>query len=159
MTPISNWYRGLKISSTDSGFAAVIPTVTEPSGDGVHAVLNGTETLELLLFGAGSDNDAFDARIIGWNRTGEGVPLWMPVSICEVTALRSTVIGIASTVAINTDRFVDTITVNKGVAVAYPVTANAEPSLLVVDISGCEKWQFIGNLSAGTNMNCLYRTY
>lgn len=159
MTPIANWYRGLKISATDSGFTAYIPTVTEPVTDGVHPVLNGAETLELLMFGAGNDNDAFDGRVIGWNRTGEASPLWVPTSICEFTCLRSTVVGIAGTIAINTDRFVDTITINKGVGVAYSVTANAEPSLLVVDISGCEKWQFIGNLTAGTNMNCLYRTY
>lgn len=159
MTPISNWLRGLKVSSIDSGFTSTIPTVTEPFADGVHPVLNGAETLEIIFFGAGSDNTAFDARIIGWNKTGEANPLWIPVSIVEATVTRCAVVGIAGTIAINTDRFADTIVINKGVGVAYTVTADAEPSLLVVDISGCEKWQFIGNLTAGTNMNLMYRTY
>jgi len=158
MTPAKLFQRALKVSSTSSGFPSTIPTITEPVTDGVWSILNGEETLELLFFGAGADNNAFDARVVGWSSTGDG-KLWIPVSIVEVTATRSAVVGIASQLVINTDRFADTITVNKGVGTAFTVTSDAEPALLVCDISAFQKFQLIFNLTAGTDMNALYRLY
>lgn len=152
------WLRGLAVSSTTNSFASTIPTVTEPVADGVHKIPDGHNTLELLLFGAGNDNTAFDARIVGWDQTGEGPPLWLPASIVEVTATRSAVVGVAGSSAINTDRFADTITINKGTGYAETATSDAEGVRLIVDITNFDRWQFLGNLSAGTNMNCLFRT-
>src|SRR5689334_17044919 len=84
------WRKALDTDSTDASFPSRIPTITEPSGNGVIPLAIGTNGLvpgmvKLVPYAAGSDEDAFDMRVIGWQRIGSGQPfnaaktLWFPV--------------------------------------------------------------------------------
>lgn len=154
-TPAAKYFRALKVNNTASSFSATVATITEPSNDGVIVNANGYETMDLLLFGAGSDDQTFDARVIGWRSTGGGVPLWIPSVIVEVSCTLSAAVGIAGCDMINTDRFVDIVTINKGIGVASTVLSDASGSMLTIDISGFAKLELTFDLTGNTNCNAL----
>lgn len=173
--PFKNTYqRALAVSGTATSFATAIPTNIEPFMDGVINVPEGMDTLEVLFFGAGSNNNTFDCQIIGlcaavvrnlpppraFIEGGLGGTLFIQEVLAEITAtLSSTVIGVGGCVAIATDLFADTVVLNKGVVgIANTVTVDACPAKLTLDISGCEKIRLsFSTTSSATNCNALVR--
>ncbi len=179
MTPVQVLRRALAVNSAASSFASRIPAIIKPFVDGVIAVPNGEDTLDLFPFGAGSDDNTFDLRVIGWRRavystvdmrnpgaknafidnTNMNV-LWVPSIVAEVTCTLSAIVGIAGAVAINTDRFADIITVNKGIGVVNTVLSDAGAASLTVDVSGFELLEITTNTtSSATNGNALFALY
>ncbi len=180
-TPAQDLRRALAVNSTATSFASKIPTVTKPFADGLIAVANGEDTLDLFPFGAGADDITFDIRVTGWRRTvpssseyriGVGAKsafldsnganagvLWLPTPIVEASCVCSAIIGIAGAVAINTDRFVDAITITKGVGVAPTVTADSGAAMLKCDVTGFALIEVTFDSTGSTNSNALYALY
>jgi hypothetical protein len=153
--------RALATNATDTSFAAIIPTITEPSGDGVFSVPGSSTapgTLYIYPFGAGSDNQTFDLRVSGWRYavSSGGGKLWLPVTLCEMSCTLSTLVGIADAAAVATDRFADTITVNKGIGAVWTATANATPAMVAVPLCGCSKFKFSVDMTGATNGNAFF---
>lgn len=161
MTPIQIWKKVRRINENASSFAAKIPTITMPAGDGVVKIENGEDTLELLVYGLGANNDAFDFRVTGWRKTNFIQPLWMPTIICEVSAvISSSVPGTVLSELLATEFFADTLTLNKGVAVVPTVTGDACAALCIVDITGCDRWELTSDQTTNSpTVNALYAQY
>lgn len=183
MQRASTLRRALATSSTAGAFTAYIPTITEPSGAGVFpfdSALNpGCQTPDLLnvmFFGAGSDNTAFNARIIGWERLADSTvkTLWIPKILATFTCTRSAMVGVTGCHIVSTDRVVDTLvpatvgpqpnrdgTISAAAALFGTVQiynpANDLAAWALVPLYACEKIQFDFALTAGTDMNALFR--
>ena len=165
-------------SSTSTGFTAKIPTVTKPSGSGIIDLLleaNGLgggcfvpDWFQLVPYATDGDNDTFDFRVYGWNRTVDSTPVWIPQLLLDV----SVVIGNISGAAIGTGVFMpDTFTLNDGpldgdgafehspwVSVISP--AEDLPGSIMLHARGCQLFEFDWDLAGGQEavaMNCLYR--
>lgn len=109
-------FRALTTNSSDSGFPSRIPTITEPSGNGVIDLVNNgslvPERLRIWPFGLGANNDAFSVRLIGWHKVGTVYPfLWVPTIFAELGAVMGNVTGIAGAPVLNTEFFADTLTI------------------------------------------------
>lgn len=142
------WKRMMATSSTEASFPSLIPTTTQPSGDGVHfpsgapTIAAGTfarspsmvteQNIGCVFFGTTDDDQTFKARLTGWKQTpgldSSLASLWVPVTLFEVTCTLSTMIGIAASDVVNTNRFVDTITLTA----AYGTTVPGDPNTLAV---------------------------
>jgi hypothetical protein len=112
--------RVLAANATTSSFASKIPTLTEPTNDGVLDLLNaGTgiivpRYLKVWPIGLSSNDDAFSVRVLGWTRIGTGPSpgvLWYPTILCELACIMGAAVGIAGSPVLNTEAFCDTITV------------------------------------------------
>lgn len=117
--------KALTTNDNSSSFASKIPTLTEPVNDGVidlgwfrsNVAAGGTvpQTMRVLPYGLGSDNDVFDMRVISWRHVGTpGYPpagLWVPTIEVAVTCTISAAVGVAASPVLNTERFADTITI------------------------------------------------
>jgi len=107
--------RALATNANTSSFASKVPTITEPSGDGVINLIDGTVEhpceLKLIPFGLGDENDAFSMRILGWSKVmlNGSTDLWVPVIIGEYTCVISTAVGVAGAAVLATERFADTL--------------------------------------------------
>jgi hypothetical protein len=167
------------------------PTLTEPVGVAIGEAASGIfnlvpggvgkvpDAVLVSFFGAGSDNNTFDVRLWGWDSCGSVVKLWLSRPLASFTCTLSATVGVATANVINTDRIVDTITVN---AVApqmfYPdVGLNAADAAAavyrgtvriyspatefmayaIVPLNGCEKLQFDFDMTGATNGNALLR--
>jgi hypothetical protein len=105
-------------NANTSSFASKIPTVTEPTNDGVlnlNPVVSGTcvpRWARILVIGLGADNDVASMRVIGWCKVKKdgSTDLWVPVVIGEFACTFSAAVGVAGAAVLNTERFADTIT-------------------------------------------------
>jgi hypothetical protein len=111
-------------NANTSSFASKIPTITEPTNDGILNLTPdsapGTaygdgisaQFAKVWPIGLGANNDAFSLRILGWQRIGAGAPgsiLWYPTIIAEVTCIMGNVTGVAGSPVPATEFFCDTI--------------------------------------------------
>lgn len=174
--------RALVTNAADTDFPAKIPTITEPSGDGVHTLakrlgLPVPYELQIIPFGTGTDGATFDLKVIGWRRTlGLTKTLWIPVPLLKLACTLSTAVGVAGSDVVATERFVDTISVTlEGMtrdgelvpstdAVSFTssgtvvVTSPADNTLAMAEycVKGFEKIEFIFDLGASaTGANAL----
>jgi hypothetical protein len=172
--------KALSANSNDSSFASRVPTVVEPTSDGVVNLAwphGGTvpQSLLVLPYGLGSDNDAFDLRVIGWRHigaVGQGpalAALWVPTILVEVTCTISAAVGVAGSPVLNTERFADTITVKSaGFEPTYTADTTRAGSVrifsptndlvgwFVLALDGLEKIEFTFDQTTNTpTMNAL----
>ena len=124
------WYRGLVNNATNAAHVSMVPTTTKPatvdsSADPTaNTVVLPCEMNSLKLFGFGTngDGDTFDIQVVTWQQFADstnpdlsGDPdtaLWMPSQVLEATfTLSSTVVGVASSVMINTEYGADKVAV------------------------------------------------
>ena len=165
----SDWKKAFATNSTSSSFAALIPTVTEPSGDGIWPTSIGgaaRKQVECLFFGAGADNATFDVQLIGWKRlpspTNASLHLWIPTLLASFTCTIDAVqIGIAGAVCVATDLFVDTIvaktgTTDDGINIDILSPAGSSIGQVTVDLKGSQKLQFSFDMTGATNGNALF---
>lgn len=176
-------------NATDTSFPSKVPTITEPSGGGVLDLTEGgqglvPESLVVLPFGTGDDNDVFDMRVIGWRRIvggpNPGDILWVPCIIAQVTATLSAAVGVAGAPVVATERFADTLAVTvEGVTRDGELTAadaetftssgttvitspaNDTPAFFEVCVKGFEKIEFTFDTTTGdpTGANALVAAY
>jgi len=160
-----------------TGFATIIPTVTEPTGDGVlNLVDNGIVVpcmVKLIPILLGSDNDVTSMRIFGWHRCQlDGkTTIWVPFILGEFVCTASAAVGIASAAVLETERFADTITpvaartrdqkiaagTSTGSTYESVSLANDTPAHILMPVVGVEKLQITSDQTTGTaTFNVLY---
>ena len=144
-------------NATDNGFPSRIPTGTKPSGTGGAAAQASASaviefgpgitqnSLMLIPFGAGSNDNTFSLRVIGWTLVDEGNSeefIWVPVVLCELAVtLSSTPVGLANKVVNGSQLFADTITVTTGNANVSTEAVSPTGNVVahaVVDVKGFE---------------------
>lgn len=111
MTAGSPWKKGYAANTT-STLATPIPTITEPTGDGIvelTGVGNSTRNYaEVSFFGVGSDGTGLTASMYGYRRIGS---LWVPIPIAVVgTFHAASTPGVSGSPIDNTNLFAITIT-------------------------------------------------
>jgi len=171
MSTIRDWARVLTTDSTATSFASKVATRTEPSGDGVISLVKGNDkhgkegydTIELMPFGGGADDETFDLRVIGWRKVNAAAAqnaLWVPTTLCEASVVLCSATGVDGTAVENEDFFADAITVGKGIGVVPSVTANVMGAVLIVSVEGYEKCEVTFDRTGSSDTaNALYVTY
>jgi hypothetical protein len=172
--------KALATSSTSTSFASKIPTITEPTGAGVHDLGHSgclSELMRVMFYGEGADDTTFDVRIIGWDKTIDvsGKPLWVPQILCTLSCTLSTVVGIAGSYLTADERIADTLVVHATVAPQATYTdlvsaaaatrgtveifspANNLVAWANVKLHGCRKVEFSFDMTGATNGNVLFR--
>jgi hypothetical protein len=152
--------RALTTSSAATGFASKIPTTTEPTNDGVVACPSPRghtpQTLVFIPFGEGTDDGAFDMRIIGWKAVKT---LWVPVPLAQVAVVLSTAVGVAGTDVVAADRFADTLTLVAGFSTTQVIVTSPTGNIIAhgkLALEGFPKVEFTFDMGInGTNGNCL----
>lgn len=171
--------RALVTSSTDTSFPAKIPTITEPTNDGVVQLATGPGgivpcKMRLFPFGTGADNGVFDMRVIGWTRytagTSSGI-IWWPYILASYTCTMSADVGVAGAPIVATERACDTVVILSEPTITSDVTrfgtswvyspANDTQGWVQMQIGPVEKIEFTFDLGSGspTAANCLVGLY
>lgn len=187
MQTISPLQIAFATNSTSASFTQWTVTNTEPVGVrmGEDAAAAGIfnipssgnlvpDKLRISFFGAGSDNDTFSARIIGWERRGSNpvTTEWNPIILATFACTLSSMVR----ANVATDKIVDTITETSMIApepryndldatpaVVYGGTciiaspANNFEAFAIVPIYGVEKIQFDFDMTGATSGNCWFR--
>ena len=156
--------------TTTGSYASRVPTVTEPTNDGVLTfnsqpggpVQNG---LLIVPFGVGADTTAFNFKVLGWRRagrqpsaTGQAQQIWVPVTLCEMTAAISLQTGVTGTIVPATNNFCDTITAvtgTQGTDLNIVSPADDTNAHLTLALRGFPKVEFIFLNTTTTSANCL----
>lgn len=167
-TPRTQFNKLYAANSTASSVTAPTPTLTEPTGDGFYRCgASGDEGninyVDLRIFGAGADNTTGTGLLVGWRKavdpSGVATALWIPKKLLSLAFTFGTSVGVAAAVAINTDRFADTITVATAYipTSAYNVNSPADNSVasVEVDATGFDFIQFLPATGTATNVNGL----
>jgi hypothetical protein len=159
--------KALTTNANSSSFPSKVPTITEPTNDGVIDLKNVGLTIPqkmlVLPYGLGSDNDVFDLRVIAWRLVGV---LWVPYLLGKFTCTISAAVGVAGADVLNTERFADTITVGNEPTVTADVTRQGTVQVmsptgdlvayLIIELNGAAKVEFIFDQTTGTpTTNCL----
>ncbi len=165
MDPFSKLFAS---NQTGSSITAPIPTVTEPTGDGilnlesinrVAGALSPPNSVVVAFFGARTGaNQTATARLTGWRKIGT---LWIPVPLLALALTQGTSIGIAATDVVATDYFVDTITASTAFTSAYELISPADDTVAAVkvDLFGCEKLQVQVAKGTCTSVNALAASF
>jgi len=161
-TPIYDFAKTRATNSTDSSFPSVAATATEPTGAGVIDMRQGGASrsynnLLLVPYAVASDDGTFNLRVWGYRFSTD---LWVPVLLCEVACTCCTMVGVAGKSVLNTERFVDTMTLTYGsanVSVEVLSPANNLTGHLLLDTKGMQYVQVVFDINANvTSMNALY---
>lgn len=160
-------------NANTSEFASKIPTLTEPTNDGVVHLTRHTGLvpcrLKVWFIGLGADNDAFSARFIAWDRHGTATPfLWVPTIICELGAIVGAAVGVAGSPVLATERFADTLTIVTEPTITADTTrqgtievsspANDLIAHAIIPFWPCDKFEVAFDQTTNTpTMNCLYQ--
>ncbi len=163
--------KALTTNNNDSSFASKVAKVAEPINDGVVALTKDGAIVPfrvfLLPYGLGTSNDAFSMRVIGWRHIG-AYPnwLWIPTPLFELACVLGANGGVAGSPILNTELFVDTITVVSEPTITADTTrqgtvqvyspANDTAAFAVAELYGVEKIEFTFDQTTQTpTMNCL----
>jgi len=165
LTRISDFTRVRTTNSTDATYPSRVPTLTEPTGNGVveMAAIAGEMPSHLLMvpYATGPSNATFRSRMIGWRRllSTTGVALWLPVILGEFACTLGTTVGVSGGAISTGERMVDTLTLNVGnanVSVEVVSPANDTIAHAVIDAKGFAKLEFLFEIVASTtDMNAL----
>jgi hypothetical protein len=142
---------------TDTSFPSVVPTTTEPTGDGTQSPPDERAQYDVLLrfWGTGDPDTTFDARVWGWNLIGT---LWVPDLVLACSCTLSATVGVAAATIANTGRFVDTIS-------ASIIPTDAELISPASDLIGSvrlfglshKKLQLVADLTGATGANAVIK--
>ena len=170
--------RWLATNQNTSGFTAKIPTITEPSGDGVLNLVDGgafvCRRIKLWALLLGADNDVASLRFTGWHKVikAGSTDLWIPSIIGEYVCTASAAIGIAGAAVVATERFADTIVPvaarQRDQLIAAGTAIGSEYELIspttdliahvIIPIAGFEKLELTSDQTTNTpTVNCLYQ--
>jgi hypothetical protein len=166
----SSFARTHATNATDSGFPSRVPTVTEPSGDGVIDLCKletglAQNLLLLVPYGVASDNHTFDLRVIGWRKLPVRAavaqtltPVWVPHLLYQFAFTHGGIVGVANSTVLATERFCDTVTKTYGPDGGCTLYTNAADLIagVLVDVIGNQKVEVTFDLGSGTSLNCLW---
>lgn len=174
--------RALATNAATSSFDSKVTTLTEPTNDGVIDLtaagsnLFAPQKMKLWFIGAGSANDTFSVRVIGWHSIVKaGVQkTWFPTPIGEFAVTLGTATGVAGGAVLATELWADTVTpvaakvpdrdIAAGTAVNsdYEFASPADNTIAHVrmPIRGFEKIEFEFDQTLNTpTMNVLYSLF
>lgn len=162
------------VNQTSTSFVSKAPTATEPTGDAGTAtgasVLGlqyasggpGRNSVFVIPYGTGNENDTFSVRVIGWRCAEPGnreTLLWIPVVLVEVVVTLSTTVGVAGKAVVATERFADTIGITTGNAnVSVDINSPADNTIatFLVALKGAQKLELsFSTNSSATDCNAL----
>lgn len=163
-TSVASYAKLLSANSTASSFASVASTTTDPSSNSGFLTLCPPagpvpNSIILMPFGAGSDDQTFDMRVIGWLPFGSPYSYWVPTILWQGTCTLSTAVGVAGQTTVATDRYADTIDTDigtDGVTCSRLSNAANQPASVLVDLRGHRLIQIDFDMTGATNGNCLY---
>ncbi len=161
-------------NSTDASFPSRVPTMTEPTSDGVVSLCQAVggsvpKRAVVVPYGVGSDTNTFKMLILGWSRLAiESSYLWVPIALGAFTCTLTTVTGVAGGDVLDTEKFCDTIAITAEPVETADVTnrgkirrfspADDTIAWLSVPLYTAEKLEFLFNLnSSSTSTNALVR--
>jgi hypothetical protein len=166
------YQRDRSVNATGS-FPSRIPTTTVPatvvpqtvtSQDVYDLAATGIKPVSarIIPFGTGSATQTFSVRVIGWTDaqptfgTSSAV-LWVPTILCEYLCTLSTAVGVAGSAVLDTERFVDTLSLvaNRGTDGQDTTRLSPTGNLLanfVVNLRGSKMIELC--YSVGTNTDC-----
>lgn len=157
-----SWFKARSSNDTSGSFGSRAATTTAPtvgsSGVISPGQLNGAvaRTLKLVFYGAGSDNDTFDARLYG---VAYANGLYVYVPLLQVSCTLSAAVGVASATVTNSERFADTIATpalgQGGIDVVVTSPANDTPAHLLVDVQGFSYLALDFDMTGATSGNAL----
>lgn len=178
--------RARAVNSSSSAFSSFPDTLTEPSGDAGTAagrtiidiaIQGGGQVptfLELFPFALANSNDAFSLRVLAWQRLlpplADGRFQWAACELVELACTVGASTGVAGGVVLDTELYVDTITIVAEETVTADVTrfgsvevfspANDTKAHVRLDLEGVEKIELVFDQTTNTPlMNALYRYY
>jgi hypothetical protein len=183
MTRANPWRKARLAGFTGTTFPSRIPTVTEPSGEGVvdltNEVVGGVSQnlVEFIPYAQTGGTNPFSCRAIGWSclQTSGLSPvtpetnLWIPVVLCELLCESSSTTGVGSKATAKAVRAAEFFaggisvvgtTANPGSDVN--VTSPASTGLIanaVVDLVGFQKLEFTFSSPLATDCNALFRLF
>lgn len=178
LTQSQRFRKARSVNATNTSFPSKIPTKTQPSGDAGTAtgasvidlmdplVVSGLSQNSVMVvpYGTGDDDDEFAMRVIGWRRLGSDpeTDLWVPYKLCELTCTMSTAVGVAGTGVVAAERFCDTLSVvtNMGNANVDVVVFSPQDNTVahaVIDLKGAQMLEITFDMTTGdpTDANCL----
>lgn len=169
-------------NTTDASFPSRLIRATEPSGIG-DSVAQATASavfdcrggfgnvvqnaVKIEPFGAGSNNNTFSLRVIGWKRVVDRASpgdvnlwVWRPTVLVELACtISSTDIGLVGKCVAATDLFADTITLTTGnddVSVDIVSPTGDLGAHAIVDLKGSQLYEItFGTGSSATSCNAL----
>lgn len=172
VTAQNSFTRDRSVNATGS-FPGRIPQVLAPSTVSPQTVSsqsifdnvtngNTASNARIIPFGVGSATQTFSVRVIGWSDAqpvagSSNLPLWVPTILCEYLCTLSTVVGVADSAVLSTEKFCDTIALvsNRGTdgqdTTKFSPTNNLIAHFLV-DLKGAKKVELC--YSVGTNTDC-----
>ena len=167
-TMITPEFRALTNNSTEGDFLQRVPTTTRPvSVDSETPTANAAvfgasdNAVVLVPFGTGSNDQTFDIRVYGWNRSSGD--LWYPTMLIELTCTISTALpGVAGADVIATEYFADEIVpdvTNTGTDNYELISPKSSIGVakVIVDHFGSELIELQFDLLTAAGANALYR--
>lgn len=159
-TPLSDIGLVRSADATSSSFADPVPTITEPSGDGVINVVSNVANNSIMLFPYGTDaaSETFKLRLWGWEKIGS---LWRPHFILEASCvLGSSPAGVAGQPISNTRLSAHQISIASGIN-SFPLSSPGGnlPAWLTADIYGARKVEVRFSVVSAASCNAAYRLF
>jgi hypothetical protein len=165
-TPVIRFTKlfGTNVTTVAGSISVPVPTITEPSGDGIYDTLGLGNTApnfgSLIFFGAGSANQTGIAQGYLWHRIDD---LWIPTLILDLTLTLGAAVGVASHAVLDTEKLVKTIAAGAAMTtnakdIQSPATATGIAKV-DFDLSGAQKFQLTLGVTSVTNLNALLKTY
>lgn len=149
-------------NATDTSFATKTPTLTKPSGDGVHFFEGfGSSTVFIAPYGSGDADDRFELKVISWRSVlVGGLKVWVPAetSLEPYLCTLSTSAGVAGGSVSDSEKFCDVIAArNKGDMVAFSPGDN-RLAYVIIPVYYPEAIEFLFSTFSGspTGMNALW---
>ena len=163
----TTWQKVSSTNITTTGFTASYIAPAAAADVPTAAVIDikqyvGTipDNLMLQFFGAGSDNQTYDVRVIGWALSADATT-YIPTVLAVLTCTLSATVGATDLLLVSTDRLVDTITLatgfNAGVIVDVTSPTGDVPGHILLDSRGFSKIQLDFDMTGATNGNAIYR--
>ena len=159
--------KALTTNSTAASFTPLAVSATEPGSDGVWGGSTDGSVmcryLRIRPYCLGGNNSTFSMQVWGWSLLGRdpNTLLYIPELVLEVACTACAQTGIAGRLVLDTEAFVDTITVAAGSVgedgeVISP--ANDQIGSIKLRMKGTRKFQFLFKLGGvpPTSMNALW---
>ena len=158
----------LGANSTDTSFAAKVPTTTKPSGAGVVEMSPGGTSENTILsylmvipFGTDANDETFDLRMFGWSAVaGDGDTVYVPVRLLQASCTLGTATGVNSSNFENENFLADTIASVTGSGLNSVVSpADNTVAHLIIDATGFGQVEIIYDLTGAASAGALVRMF
>lgn len=174
MLTLNRLRKAITTNSAATSFTAKIPTTTAKTTNaatGVYDLLDTTlgfthlaektsRFLQIIPYGTNGDNDTFNMRVWGWDKTDDATAVYIPQLLAQLAVVLGSIDGAA--IAANT-YMADTITLTYGDSTSPIISpANDLSASIILHVRGCRFIEFDWDLAGaqeGTGMNAFWRPF